>query len=135
MGCYVDEKGNQKDACVISRDYNKADHYYIFNHVDITVTYHNGKSEDWGKYFGEIETQDPTAPNILGRIVSVKLVPRSIDHSKFTIKDNDCGNSLQSGIPLAIPAKNSGKVAVSYSYTVSYKVRTHFTLFFFSIIN
>ena len=46
-----DEKGNQKDACVISRDYNKADHYYIFNHVDIIVTYHNGRSEDWGKYF------------------------------------------------------------------------------------
>ena len=51
MGCYVDEKGNQKDACVISRDYNKADHYYIFNHVDITITYHSGKAEDWGKYF------------------------------------------------------------------------------------
>ena len=45
----------------------------------------------------------------------------STDHSKFTIKDNDCGNSLQSGIPLAIPAKNSGKVSITYSYTVSYK--------------
>jgi hypothetical protein len=65
MGCYVDEKGNQKDACVISRDYNKADHYYIFNHVDIIVTYHNGRSEDWGKYFSPEETG--------GRIVSVKL--------------------------------------------------------------
>jgi len=113
MGCYVDEKGNQKDACVISRDYNKADHYYIFNHVDITITYHSGKAEDWGKYF--------TAEEIGGRIVSVKLVPRSIDHSKFTITNNDCGSSLQSGIPLAIPAKNSGKVAVTYSYTVSFK--------------
>ena len=67
MGCYVDEKGNQKDACVISRDYNKADHYYIFNHVDIIVTYHNGRSEDWGKYFSPEETG--------GRIVSVKLGP------------------------------------------------------------
>merc|ERR1719462_79803 len=76
MGCYVDEKGNQKDACVISRDYNKADHYYIFNHVDITITYHSGKAEDWGKYF--------TAEEIGGRIVS-------------------------------------GKVAVTYSYTVSFK--------------
>ena len=70
MGCYVDEKGQQKDACVISRDYSKADHYYIFNHVDITITYHSGKSEDWGKYFQADETG--------GRIVSVKLVPRSI---------------------------------------------------------
>ena len=26
MGCYVDDKGQQKDACVISRDYNRG-HY------------------------------------------------------------------------------------------------------------
>ena len=50
MGCYVDKDSNQKDACVISRDYSKPNNYYIFNHVDITVTYHSGKTEDWGKY-------------------------------------------------------------------------------------
>ena len=50
MGCYVDKKGNPKDACVISRDYSSANHYYVFNHVDIVVSYHDGQQEDWGKY-------------------------------------------------------------------------------------
>ena len=27
MGCYVDKKGNPKDACVISRDYSTADRF------------------------------------------------------------------------------------------------------------
>ncbi len=50
MGCYVDKNGNPQDACVISKDYSKADTYYIFNHVDITITYHSGAKEDWGKF-------------------------------------------------------------------------------------
>ena len=50
MGCYVDKSGNPQDACVISKDYNKADTYYIFNHVDITISYHSGLKEDWGKF-------------------------------------------------------------------------------------
>ena len=56
MGCYVDKDGKQKDACVISRDYSKPDTYYIFNHVDITISYHSYKEEDWGKYLGADET-------------------------------------------------------------------------------
>ena len=71
MGCYVDKKGNPKDACVISRDYSSSDHYYVFNHVDITIHYHEGKDEDWGKYLKNGNG---------GRIVSVKLQPRSIKH-------------------------------------------------------
>ena len=43
MGCYVDKGGNPKDACVISRDYSEPDTYYIFNHVDITISYHDGR--------------------------------------------------------------------------------------------
>ena len=49
MGCYVDKNGNPKDACVISREYSKKDSYYIFNHVDIDISYHSGAFEDWGK--------------------------------------------------------------------------------------
>ena len=66
MGCYVDKKGNPKDACVISRDYSTADSYYVFNHVDIVISYHDGKEEDWGKYLNGAKG---------GRIVSVKLTP------------------------------------------------------------
>ena len=49
MGCYVDKNGNPKDACVISREYSKKDSYYIFNHIDIDISYHSGAYEDWGK--------------------------------------------------------------------------------------
>lgn len=38
---------------MISKDFSKPDTYYIFNHVDITITYHSGKTEDWGKFLNE----------------------------------------------------------------------------------
>ena len=77
------------------------------------ITYHSGKTEDWGKYFQPDE--------VGGRIVSVKLTPRSIDHSRSPPKNGDCGDSLQSGIPLAIPKNGKDKVGITYSYTVSLK--------------
>ena len=42
--------------------------YYVFNHVDITISYHDGQAEDWGKYLA--------GQAVGGRIVSVKLTPR-----------------------------------------------------------
>ena len=41
MVCYVDKKGNPKNTCVISMDYNKPDHYYVFNHMGIMISYHD----------------------------------------------------------------------------------------------
>ena len=32
-------KQNIQDACVINREYNQKDTYYLFNHVDITIRY------------------------------------------------------------------------------------------------
>ena len=49
MGSYVDKNGNPKDACVISREHSTKDSYYIFNHIDIDISYHSGAYEDWGK--------------------------------------------------------------------------------------
>lgn len=31
--------------------YNKPNTYYIFNHVDLIITYHSGKGEEWGNTF------------------------------------------------------------------------------------
>ena len=31
--------------------YNKPNTYYLFNHVDLVVTYHSGEQEDWGGGF------------------------------------------------------------------------------------
>jgi hypothetical protein len=39
----------------------------------IFYSYHDGHQEDWGKYLG--------AEVLGGRIVAVKLLPRSIDHT------------------------------------------------------
>ncbi len=36
-------------------------------------------------------------------------------------KDGDCGQSLQAALPLGIPAKPTGKVPITYSYTVTFK--------------
>lgn len=33
--------------------YNKAKTYYLFNHVDLTITYHSGAKEEWGSAFKE----------------------------------------------------------------------------------
>ncbi|XP_018027645.1 transmembrane 9 superfamily member 2 [Hyalella azteca] len=53
VGCYVDAKGNRKDACVIENSYSTPDTYYIFNHIDLNITYHSGKGEDWGMGFND----------------------------------------------------------------------------------
>ena len=64
MGCYVDSKGNPKDACVISRDYSTPNHFYVFNHIDFVINYNDRSYKDG-----------------FGRILSVKMTPRSIDHN------------------------------------------------------
>ena len=69
MGCYLPKSGKPKDACVMNVDshnvymyvyifiyfiyffqpaFSKPDTYYIFNHIDLTITYHGGKGETWG---------------------------------------------------------------------------------------
>ncbi len=71
MGCYVDKNAKAKDACVISRSYNRADTFYIFNHVDIVISYHSGSQEEWGKFLDNDE--------IGGRIVCECLVLVNVD--------------------------------------------------------
>lgn len=111
MGCYVDKTGQPQDACVISHDYAAPNTYYIFNHVDIIISYHDGHSEDWGKYLG--------AEVLGGRIVAVKLLPRSIDHAGEP--EGTCISDVTSK-PLGIPADESKDLDITYSYTVSFKV-------------
>jgi transmembrane 9 superfamily member 2/4 len=45
MGCYVTQKGDKKDACIISERYNEPSTFYLFNHVDITIYYHSGEGK------------------------------------------------------------------------------------------
>ena len=105
MGCYVDKKGSPKDACVISRDYSTQDRYYefVFNHVDITIHYHEGRDEDWGKYLKN------------GNGDSVKIQPRSIKH-----EEGKCNSDVTAG-PLSIKGDGNIDAEISYSYTVTFQ--------------
>lgn len=107
VGCYVDKSGNQKDACVMSNLYNRKDTFYLFNHVDLELTYHSGEHEAWGSSFGEKG----------GRITSVRVIPRSIHHEEGSVI---CGPD---SLPLEIPATLSGeyKRSITYTYSVIFK--------------
>ena len=114
MGCYVDKTGNPKDACVISREFSTPDNYYIFNHVDITINYHEGSGEDWGKFLSA------AAGTTGGRIVSVKLQPRSIEHDPAQAKENKCTSDVSRN-PLKIKGEGNIDAEITYSYTVNFK--------------
>uniref|UniRef100_A0A8C5GIG8 Transmembrane 9 superfamily member n=1 Tax=Gouania willdenowi TaxID=441366 RepID=A0A8C5GIG8_GOUWI len=47
IGCLVTKEGRAKDACVINAAFNRKDTFYVFNHVDIRITYHSGATEGW----------------------------------------------------------------------------------------
>ncbi|KXJ23174.1 transmembrane 9 superfamily member 2 [Exaiptasia diaphana] len=97
IGCYVTADGQARDACVTSTKFNQADTHYVFNHVDITITYHNGQGEDW----------------VGARLLSAKLIPRSIKHDKPT----ECNNENVMGIP----NKLSGDLKIHYTYSVKFE--------------
>ncbi|EDO38363.1 predicted protein [Nematostella vectensis] len=97
IGCFVTADGQARDACVTSTKFSTADTHYVFNHVDITITYHSGKGEEW----------------IGARLLSAKLVPRSLKHEKAS----DCGANQD---VLGIPAKLSSTLKITYTYSVTY---------------
>lgn len=106
MGCYVDERGNAKDACEMSQNFNRPNSYYIFNHVDIRVTYHSGENEAWGSEFGSDG----------GRIISVKLLPRSIKHNHEPTAESCVWNNF-----LAIPGENTNEpLDIYYTYSIEF---------------
>ncbi|XP_068150761.1 transmembrane 9 superfamily member 2-like [Drosophila tropicalis] len=102
MGCLVRQ---DSDGCPINSMYNKPLHYYPFNHVDLEITYHSGAAEEWGSI--------PSS----GRIISVKVSPKSINHV-----DPEKPN-CQSTDPLAIKDSSlkSGEVLnIVYTYGVKF---------------
>ncbi|XP_011065430.1 PREDICTED: transmembrane 9 superfamily member 2 isoform X3 [Acromyrmex echinatior] len=105
MGCYSKESRSQQDTCTIHGPYNRSKIYYLFNHVNLTITYHSGGSEEWGSSFKENG----------GRIISVKVVPRSIKHTGQI----DC----ESQTPLEIPSseqQSAQTFQVIYTYSVKF---------------
>uniref|UniRef100_A0A0N4ZZ31 Transmembrane 9 superfamily member n=1 Tax=Parastrongyloides trichosuri TaxID=131310 RepID=A0A0N4ZZ31_PARTI len=103
MGCYVTPQGRQKDACVLDSRYKDPDSHYIFNHVDIQVEYRD-------------MTHDPNffEDKIGGRIIHIKIQPRSINHKSES--EMDCGYDSEP-LPLKVGDKD---VQIIYSYSVTW---------------
>ncbi|KAL3281178.1 hypothetical protein HHI36_004396 [Cryptolaemus montrouzieri] len=97
MGCYI---RNGRNLCPF--EWDRTDAYFINNHVNLTITYHSGGGEDWGGQF----------QNNGGRIISVKVEPRSIDHNKLA-KCNIGADPME--IPDKIPPQG---LNITYTYSV-----------------
>ncbi|CAD5235525.1 unnamed protein product [Bursaphelenchus xylophilus] len=101
MGCYVTPEGKPKDACVLDTRYRQPDSYYLFNHVDIKIEYRDMSND----------------PNFLdekigGRIIRIKVQPRSIKHEDPN--KLDCSLSAP---PQAI-GSNDKNFKVHYTYSI-----------------
>jgi len=99
MGCYVTQKGDKKDACIISERYNEPSTFYLFNHVDITIYYHSGQA---GGFLGS-------------RLVQARVVPHSYDHSDGV----NCDPA--SAKPASIPGKVNSDINIKYTYSINFQ--------------
>ncbi|XP_076645758.1 transmembrane 9 superfamily protein member 2 [Halictus rubicundus] len=105
MGCFSRELRSQQDTCSINVAYNKRNTYYLFNHVDLIIEYHSGADEEWGSTFKENG----------GRIISVKVIPRSIKHGNTP----NCDSKEPLEIPYD-PLPNGQVLPVTYTYSVTF---------------
>uniref|UniRef100_A0A1A7X4K1 Transmembrane 9 superfamily member n=1 Tax=Iconisemion striatum TaxID=60296 RepID=A0A1A7X4K1_9TELE len=99
IGCLVTADGRAKDACVINSEFNKKSTFYVFNHVDIKITYHSGKSEGWSG----------------SRLVAATLEPKSIKHTDEN--KLNCDNSS----PMEVPVDFKDDVSIIYTYSVTFE--------------
>ncbi|XP_006633059.1 transmembrane 9 superfamily protein member 5 [Lepisosteus oculatus] len=97
IGCFVTANGRAKDACVINSKFNKKNTFYLFNHVDITITYHSGENEGWKG----------------ARLVGAKLEPMSYTHPNEN--EPDCNSQ-----PMEIPGDFNSKLNLVYTYSVTF---------------
>ncbi|XP_060516751.1 transmembrane 9 superfamily member 2 [Cylas formicarius] len=102
MGCY---SKNGRTTC--TPEIEGPDSYFIYNHVDLIITYHSGAEEEWGSRFGSNG----------GRIISIKVIPRTIDHKDSSDKCSRNSN------PLRLPNDALGKdqeLEITYTYSVMF---------------
>ncbi|KAK0048949.1 transmembrane 9 superfamily member 2 [Biomphalaria pfeifferi] len=104
IGCYVTKHSKRKDTCITLSNFKDPDTYYVYNHVDILIDYHPLSEEDWGtQHLGKG-----------GRIVTAKLIPRSINHQD---KPDCSDNAPVLGIPGVQPDK---PIKIKYTYSVKW---------------
>lgn len=107
IGCYVTKTGTKKDTCSSAPGMSQADTYYLYNHVDIMVEYHPVSDEDWSASHGGVG----------GRIVSAKIIPRSIAHAS---KGADACKQDAKVLGIAGAALKD-KLEFRYTYSVMWK--------------
>ncbi|KAK5864625.1 hypothetical protein PBY51_015854 [Eleginops maclovinus] len=102
IGCLVNQEGRAKDACVINSDFNKKNTFYVFNHVDIKITYHSEELEAWKG----------------ARLVAATLEPKSIKHA-------DENKPICDGVvPMEVPGVFDKDLSIVYTYSVSFEHST-----------
>uniref|UniRef100_A0A8D0AC93 Transmembrane 9 superfamily member n=1 Tax=Sander lucioperca TaxID=283035 RepID=A0A8D0AC93_SANLU len=99
IGCLVTSDGRAKDACVINSEFNKKNTFYVFNHVDIKITYHSGASEGWRG----------------ARLVAATLEPKSIKHT------DEKKTSCEGGTPMEVPGEFNEDLSIIYTYSVTFE--------------
>ncbi|XP_053735845.1 transmembrane 9 superfamily member 2 isoform X2 [Synchiropus splendidus] len=102
IGCLVGDDGRPKDACVINSDFHKKSTFYVFNHVDLKITYHNGDKDGWRG----------------ARLVAATMEPKSIEHTDE--QKLDC----EKATPMEIPVKFENDVQIIYTYSVTFVENT-----------
>ncbi|XP_037117555.1 transmembrane 9 superfamily member 2 isoform X2 [Syngnathus acus] len=99
IGCLVTSDGRPKDACVINAEFNKPKTFYVFNHVDIKIFYHNGAADGWTG----------------SRLVAATLEPKSINHADA--KNPNCEGTA----PMAVASQFENDVSIVYTYSVTFE--------------
>ncbi|XP_046529697.1 transmembrane 9 superfamily member 2-like isoform X2 [Equus quagga] len=98
IGCFITEGGLSKDACVINSEFKKNNSFYLFNHVDITLTYHRESERNGG----------------IARLVTARLDPKSYNRS-------DENHITCDGPPMEIPGEYTDKLNITYTYSVKFE--------------
>ncbi|XP_077465328.1 transmembrane 9 superfamily protein member 5 isoform X2 [Stigmatopora argus] len=99
IGCFVTADGRPKDACVINAEFNKKKTFYVFNHVDIKIFYHNGEADGWTG----------------ARLVAATLEPKSINHGSESTLNCDVLR------PMEVPSQFDNDLSIIYTYSVTFE--------------
>ncbi|CAH6780155.1 Gm364 [Phodopus roborovskii] len=98
IGCFNNLSGQLKGSCLPNNpEFSKNNTLYLFNHVDITITYH---------------MESDTTRNI-AKLVSSRVEPKSYKHT-------DENHLTCSGPPLEIP-EDADNLNVVYTYSVKFE--------------
>ncbi|KAA8588770.1 hypothetical protein FQN60_010115 [Etheostoma spectabile] len=80
-------------------EFNKKNTFYVFNHVDIKITYHSGASEGWRG----------------ARLVAATLEPKSIKQA------DEKKPSCEGGTPMEVPGEFNEDLSIIYTYSVTFE--------------